>query len=184
MQPGAWVPSSTARLQKAKAGQGTEVMSCGSSRRGPGLVRPVIDERNGEKQMKIMITILALIIVAIFQAPVSALAQRSLAYDSQGNFAGTAITRGSVGTAYDRNGNVEGQAVRRGNTVTYTKRDGSSVKFTFVNRGNTSFIFHNGHLDGKVIRERYTRAADRLARNAMVRTSNNVTDVVTKSSVR
>jgi hypothetical protein len=78
------------------------------------------------KQMKIMITIIVtFIIVAIFQAPTSAVAQRTLAYDSQGNFSGTATTRGNVGTTYDRHGRFESRAIKRGNSVTFTNRDGS-----------------------------------------------------------
>jgi len=70
------------------------------------------------KQMKIMITIIVtFIIVAIFQAPTSAAAQRTLAYDSQGNFSGTATTRGNVGTTYDHHGRFESRAIKRGNSV-------------------------------------------------------------------
>jgi hypothetical protein len=106
------------------------------------------------KQMKIMITIIVtFIIVAIFQAPTSAVAQRTLAYDSQGNFSGTATTRGNVGTTYDRHGRFESRAIKRGNSVTFTNRDGSRFTVRAVWHGNTQLIHNsNGQLIRKTVR--------------------------------
>jgi K+-transporting ATPase c subunit len=97
------------------------------------------------KQMKIMITIIVtFIIVAIFQAPTSAVAQRTLAYDSQGNFSGTATTRGNVGTTYDHHGRFESRAINR---------DGSRFTVRAVWHGNTQLIYNsNGQLIRKTVR--------------------------------
>jgi hypothetical protein len=103
----------------------------------------------GKAVMPMMKMFLTLTFAALMATP--ALAQRYSSYDSQSDWTGTGIKRGSTLTGYDRSGRPNITAVKRGNTITLNERGVGRSTVNVVTQGNTSTVYRSGRVVGRII---------------------------------